>query len=171
MITSKARLIIALSVLVTLVIPSCELQKDDPSYVGTWIFSEQITANDIIYNTTRTLTLSKTGYEELYVISRENSSTLTGIIATRGSLLLTHLNITFFLKELGSCKEDESGICTGTVTWYDEGTAYWSENIPYFEVAVKAEFKADGSSLSLTRDLNDDGDNLDTGEDIVFEKV
>jgi uncharacterized protein (DUF2225 family) len=54
--------------------------------MGTWQFTEKITANNLVYNTNRILKLTKNAYEETYVIQRENSSTISAIIGTRGSL-------------------------------------------------------------------------------------
>ncbi len=157
--------------LFTLLITSCESLKKDPDYVGQWQFIEQITANDIVYTTTRTLTLTKDTYEETYVIRRENSSTISAIIGTRGSLGLTHTNLIFTLGELGTCKLDESEVCTGNVQWYGEGTLYYIENRPYFEETVTGEYDVDGTTLRLTRDLNNDGDIEDTGENVTFEML
>lgn len=157
--------------LFTFLITSCELLKKDPVYAGTWQFTEQITANDMVYNTTRTLNLTKDTYEETYVIQRENSSTISAIIGTGGSLWLTHTNLVFILEELGTCELGESEACTGNVQWYGEGTLYWIENKPYFEEKVAGDYDVDGTTLWLTRDLNNDGDIEDTGENVTFEMI
>lgn len=157
--------------LFTLLITSCESLKKDPDYVEKWQFTEQITANDMVYNTTRTLNLTKDTYEETYVIQRENSGTISAITGTGGSLWLTHTNLVFTLEELGTCELDESEVCAGNVQWYGEGTLYWIENKPYFEEKVAGEYDVDGTTLWLTRDLNNDGDIEDTGENVTFEMI
>jgi hypothetical protein len=155
--------------LLALLTTSCESLKKDPDYVGAWQFPQQITSDNIVYNTTRTLTLTKDTYEETYVVQRENSSIISAIIGTGGSLGLTHTNLVFTLEKLGTCELDESEVCAGNVQWYGEGTLYWIENKPYFEEKVAGEYEVDGTTLWLTRDLNNDGDIEDTGENVTFE--
>jgi hypothetical protein len=157
--------------LFTLLITSCESLKKDPEYIGTWQFTEKITTDDLVYNTTRTLKLTKNTYEETYVIQRENSATISAIIGTRGSLGLTHTNLVFTLEEIGTCALNESEACTGDVQWYGEGTQYWLDNIPYFEKKVSGEYEVNETTLRLTRDLNNDGDIEDTGEYVTFEML
>jgi hypothetical protein len=157
--------------LISVFIPSCQSLKDDPLFVGTWQFKNMVTANDLTFNTTRTLTLTKKTYEETYVIEREDEGTIMAIIGTKGDLVLSHTNITFLLKELGTCMEDASERCTNNVQWYGEASQYWIDNIPYFEITVKGEFEAGETTLRLKRDMNNDGDLDDTGEDIEFERI
>jgi hypothetical protein len=159
------------ALLFTILITSCESLKKDPAYVGTWQYKEKITTDNMVYNTTRILTLTKDTYEETYAIQRENSSTISAIIGTGGSLGLTHTNLIFTLEKLGTCILDESEACTGNVQWYGEGTLYWNENKPYFEEIVPGEYEVDGTTLWLTRDLNNDGDIEDTGENVKFEML
>jgi hypothetical protein len=157
--------------LFTLLISSCESLRKDPDYMGTWQFTKKITANNLVYNTTRTLKLTKNTYEETYVIQRENPGTISAIIGTSGSLELTHKNLVFILEEIGTCALNESEACTGDVQWYAEGTQYWQDNIPYFEKKVTGEYEVNETTLRLTRDLNNDGDIEDTGEDVTFEML
>jgi hypothetical protein len=157
--------------LFTILTSSCELLRKDPDYIGSWQVTEKITGNSLVYNTTRTLNLTKKTYEEIYIIQRENSSTISAIIGTRGSLGLTHANLVFTLEEIGTCAPDESDVCTGDVQWYGEGTQYWQDNIPYFQKKVLGEYKVNETTLRLTRDLNNDGDIEDTGEDVTFETL
>jgi hypothetical protein len=158
-------------VFIILLISSCEGLRKDPDYAGTWLFSEQITADDLVYNTMRTIILEKNTYEETYVIQRENSVVISAIIGTRGNLKMTHSTMIFELKELGTCDLDESEICTGDVLWYGDGSQYWVDNIPYFKKTVTGVYEVTGTSMRLTRDLNGDGDYGDTGEDITFEMI
>ena len=157
--------------LIPVVIPSCQSLKDDPLFAGTWQFKAVITADDLIFNTTRTLTLTKKTYVETYVIERADEGIISGIIGTKGDLVLSRANITFLLKELGTCVKDASDKCTDTVQWYGEASQYWIDNVPYFEITVKGDFEADETTLRLKRDLNNDGDFDDTGEDIEFERI
>jgi hypothetical protein len=153
------------------VIPSCDSLKNDPDFIGTWQFSKKITSNDLVYNTIRTLILTKNSYEETYTVQRENASVISSIIGTRGNLEIGRSNLVFELKELGTCTLDESGICSGNVQWFGEGTQYWIANIVYFKKTVTGVFEVIGTTLRLTRDLNRDGDYEDTGEDVIFEKI
>jgi hypothetical protein len=149
---------------------SCENQKD-PLYAGTWQFTETVTADNLVLNTIRTLTLTKKTYEETFLVERENSTSVSEIIGTRGDLSQTHSGMVFQLKELGTCIRDASDACTGNVQWNGQGSKYWDDNIPFFKLIVPGGFEADESTLWLTRDLNNDGDTADAGEDILFERI
>lgn len=157
--------------LIPVVIPSCQSLKDKTLFTGTWQHKDVVTADELVFNTTRTLTLTKKTYEETYVIERADEGTISGIIGTKGDLVLSHSNITFLLKELGTCVLDATDRCTNNVQWYGEASQYWTDNIPYFKISVKGDFEADETTLWLKRDLNNDGDFDDTGEDIEFERI
>jgi len=165
------RFTLLILLLIYFLVTSCENLKNDHQYVGTWQFEEKISTGDLVFNTTRTLKLTKNTYEETYLIQRENSGSASAIIGTSGDLFLAHSNMTFDLKELGTCLVDASGLCTGSVQWYGQGNQYWTDNIPYFRLKVVGEFQADEATLLLTRDLNNDGDIEDTGEDVVFDRI
>jgi len=154
-----------------LIIHSCESLKKDPEFIGTWEFTKKITSDEITYNTTRTIILTKNTWEETYVIQRENSSSISAIIGTRGDLSFSHSHLTFDLKELGTCTLDENEICTGIVEWHGEGSDYWADNEQFFEKKVEGLYESGSSTMRLTRDLNNDGDTLDTGEDVTFEMI
>lgn len=162
---------IIISFLVLFLATSCEAWKDDPDYIGTWQYNETITANDMVYNTTRTIVFTKKTYEETYLIKRENSSTITAIIGTSGSIARSRSNLVFELKELGTCVPDNMEVCTEEVQWFGEGSFYWNDNIDYFEKKVTGVFEVDGTTLRLSRDLNNDKDFEDTGEDVIFELI
>jgi hypothetical protein len=162
--------ILPLFSLILFTVVSCENLKD-PLYAGTWQFTETITADDLVLNTIRTLTLTKISYEETFLVKRENSTSISELIGTRGDLSRTHSGMVFRLKELGTCIRDESDACTENVRWNGQGSEYWDDNIPFFKLIVPGEFKADESTLRLTRDLNNDNDTDDAGEDILFERI
>lgn len=149
---------------------SCENQKD-PLYVGTWQFNETINTDNLVFNTIRTLTLTRKSYEETFLVERENSGPVSEIIGTSGDLVTTHSGMVFYLKELGTCIRDELDICTGDVQWFAEGSGYWTDNIIFFKLIIPGDFEAEESTLWLTRDLNTDGDTDDAGEDILFERI
>jgi hypothetical protein len=167
----KAFYNLLLFLLVPVIIPSCQSLKDDALFTGTWQHKDVVTADELVFNTTRILTLTKKTYEETYVIVRADEGIISAIIGTKGDLVLSHSNITFLLKELGTCVLDASERCTSSVQWYGEGSQYWTDNIPYFKISVKGDFKADETTLWLKRDLNNDGDFDDTGEEIEFERI
>ncbi|TFG42648.1 MAG: hypothetical protein E4H43_02840 [Bacteroidia bacterium] len=154
-----------------LLIPSCESLKKDHEFIGTWEFTGKITSDDIVYNTTRTIILMKNSYEETYVIQRENSSSVSAIIGTMGDLNYSHSSLIFELKKLGTCTLDELERCTGNVEWHGEGTGYWADNEQFFEKTVIGHYETGSATLRLIRDLNNDGDTLDTGEDVTFEMI
>ena len=159
------------TVFISLLFSSCEYQKKDPLFAGSWKFSENIVAGDLVYNTTRYLTLTKDTYEEIFIVQRERSGLIAGILGTKGKLAFSRYYMVFMLEELGTCVRDQSDACTEAVQWFGEGTLYWTENSPYFESTVKGEFEAGESTLYLKRDLNNDNDTDDTGEDIKFERI
>ncbi|OFY62381.1 MAG: hypothetical protein A2V46_14135 [Bacteroidetes bacterium RBG_19FT_COMBO_42_7] len=154
-----------------LLFTSCESWKKDPRFIGDWQFIEKITADNLVYNTTRTIKLTKNTYEETYVIQRENSAAISAIIGTRGDLGLTHTNLIFTLEEIGTCALDELEACTEDVLWYGAGTQYWTNNISFFERTVVGEYEIIENTLWLIRDLNNDGDSEDAGEDVRFEML
>lgn len=160
-----------LILLILLFIPSCESLKKDPDFVGTWQFSEKITSDDLVINTTRTLILTKISHEESYTILCENSAVISAIIGTKGYLQMDRLSLIFELKELGTCTLDNSQICTGNVQWYGDGTQCWTDNIVYFKKTVTGAFEVIGNTLRLTGELNRDFNYEDTGEDVTFEKI
>jgi len=149
---------------------SCENQGN-PLFVGTWQFTESVNADNLVFNTTRTLVLTKRTYEETYRVERVDPGTISQIIGTKGDLVTTHSGMVFQLNQLGECEKDELEICTGNVVWHSEGSNYWNENIIFFKPVVPGEFEAGETTLWLRRDLNTDGDTDDAGEDITFERV
>ncbi len=157
--------------IVLLIVTSCDSGKEDPLYIGTWQYREQIHTDDIVYNTTRTLILTKNTYEEIYFIQRETSGLISGIFGTKGKIGFSRKYIQFRLQALGTCVRDEMDACTDETEWYGEGTSYWNSNLQYYQLLVKGSFEADELTLHLLRDLNNDNDTNDLGEDIVFERI
>lgn len=149
---------------------SCE-RGGEPPYAGTWQFMETVTTDGQEFKTTRTLNLSRKSYEETFLVERVSSETVSAIIGTQGDLSTTHSSLVFYLKGLGTCVLDELDACTGEVQWYSEGSGYWNDNIRYFEEIVVGEFVVDGATLWLKRDLNNDDDTDDAGEDVIFERI
>lgn len=149
---------------------SCESGKD-PVYAGSWRSVSRVETGDIVYRTIRTLTLTRSTYEETYEIQRENSGQTVGIFGLKGKIAFSRYYMIFRLEELGSCVRDESDACTRTVQWFGEGSKYWNDNIPYFQRTVRGEFEAGETRLHLRRDLNNDNDTDDLGEDIEFERI
>jgi hypothetical protein len=148
-------------------VTSCD-SSDKDAYTGTWEYTEEITSDEIVYSNTRTIMLTKSDYEETYVIRRKNSNTIVSIIGTRGDLTQSQSNLTFSLKELGTCERDESEACTENVEWFGQGTQFYNDNIQYFQTIVTGKFEVKGNTLRLIRDLNKDGDLDDPGEDVTF---
>lgn len=159
------------TVILIFLLTGCSKFKNDPQFIGTWQFTEQITADDIVYTTTRTLTLAKSSWEETYVIKRQSSADISAIIGTKGTLGMSHTSLVFYLEELGTCVPDEMDKCTDQIIWHEEGSAYWNLNIQYFEKAVPAEYEVTDNALTLRRDLNNDGDFNDTGENVTFQMI
>lgn len=159
------------SLAVSALFNSCESLKDDPAYVGTWQFTETITSDNLVYNTTRTLKLTRRAFEEIYVIRRENSPTISAIYGMSGNIKTSHTSYIFHLQALGTCVRDEMDICTEEVVFYGPGTSHFDENIQYYSTEVTCEIEADQFRLLLIRDLNNDQDTDDQGENIEFEKI
>jgi hypothetical protein len=163
-----ARLIIPV---VLILLSGCDKFRNDPGFIGTWQFTEQITADNIVYNTIRTIDLTKSSWEETYIIQRQTSPDPSAIIGTRGKLGMSHTSLVFYLEDLGTCILNESDVCTGEVQWFGEGSVYWNLNIQYFQKAVAGEYEVSGTTLILKRDLNNDGDYADTGENVSFQMI
>ena len=155
---------------ISLASSSCEKHRA-PLFAGEWEFKETITSGDLTLNTTRLMTLTKTTYEETFIVERQNSSVISSIIATRGNIEPAHSDLIFHLKELGTCIPDDLGACTGNIAWHDEGSQYWEDNITFFSLTVSGRFEVDETTLWLIRDLNDDLDTGDAGEDIIFTRI
>jgi hypothetical protein len=154
-----------------LLLPSCEKGSGDTRYRGTWINNDTIVADQISYITSRTLTLTDDSYTEVYVISRESTGSIIMVLGLKGGLSVKNNRLTFKLKELGTCVRDVAERCTGDVEWYGSDTSYYTENIDFFRLTVEGEYEVEGESLLITRDMNGDGDNEDTGEDLVFTRI
>lgn len=73
------------TVFISLLFSSCEYQKKDPLFAGSWKFSENIVAGDLVYNTTRYLTLTKDTYEEIFIVQRESSGLIAGIFGKKAN--------------------------------------------------------------------------------------
>lgn len=154
-----------------ILIHSCRGQKDEDLYIGAWQYTATVTADDMVYITTRTMLFTKNSYEETYVIQRQNSGTISGIIGTRGNLSRTRYNILFELKELGTCARDSIDGCTHDVLWYGEASQYWIDNIEFYGLIIKGNMQVTDTTLLLTRDLNNDGDTEDEGENVEFQRI
>jgi hypothetical protein len=167
---SLSRCLLPILCIIPFAVTSCDKVRD-PIYAGTWQFAETITTDGQVFNTIRTLILAKKSFEETYLVEREEAETVSAIFGKKGDLSSSHSSLIFNLKELGTCKEDELDACTGIVEWYHEGSGYWNDNIRYFEAVVVGEFEVDETTLRLKRDLNNDDDTDDPGEDVVFDRI
>lgn len=154
-----------------ILIHSCRGQRDEDLYIGTWQYTTTVTADDMVYTTIRTMILTRNSYEETYIIQRQNTGTISGIIGTRGNLSRSRNNILFELKELGTCVRDSIDGCTQDVLWYGEGSQYWIDNVEFFGLIIKGNLQATETTLLLTRDLNNDGDTEDAGENVEFQRI
>ncbi len=160
---------ISLLLSVLLLMASCEKNKD-PLYAGTWEYKTKISAGDLTFNTTRTLILTKKTYQEVYVIQLDNSPDISSILGTRGDLTVSKNKMGFTMNAVGECIKDTENKCTSDVEWFDKGTPTYNDYIQYIRESFTAEFEADQDYLRLIRDMNNDGDTEDTGEDIEFER-
>jgi len=159
-------IIITLSVIMT----RCEWFKNDPLYTGSWEYKDVVYAGDFVYNTTRTLTLTEETFREVYVMQRDNSSTIATILATKGEIEVTGNQISFTLNAVGECLKDAQDKCTSTVEWFPKGSVTYNSYMLYLEETYEGEFEAD-EDLWLIRDMNNDGDTSDDGEDVEFERI
>lgn len=164
---SNMMTIILLSVTMT----TCDKMKDDPLYVGTWEYKDNVYVGEFTYNTTRTIGLTETTFEEMYVMQRDNSSTIATILGLKGNLEVSGSEMTFKLNAVGECVKDGQNQCTGVVEWFVKGTATYNTYIQYLMETLMGEFEASEDYLWLVRDLNNDGDTDDLGEDIYFDRI
>ena len=164
---SSVLTILLISVLMT----DCEWFKEDPLYVGTWQYKDKVYAGELTYNTTTTLKLTESTFEEIYLIQRDNSSAVVTLLGLKGSLKVSGNEMTFTLNSVGDCVEDAQDNCTSSVEWFAKGTTTYNNYIQYIKETVTGEFEADEDYLWLVRDKNKDGDTEDTGEDIDFDRL
>lgn len=158
-------------ILMSVTVTTCDRQEGDPFYVGTWQYKEKVYAGEFEYNTTRTLVLSETTFEEIYLMQRDNSTTIASLLGMKGDLDVSGPEMTFTLKAVGDCIKDTQNKCTSSVQWYAKGSALYNNYIQYLEEIVDGEFEADEDYLWLVRDMNNDGDTDDDWEDIEFERL
>jgi hypothetical protein len=161
-------MMITLAALITV---TCDRVKDDPYYAGTWEYKDNVYVGEFTYNTTRTLGLTATTYEEIYVMQRDNSATIATILGLKGNLEVNGSEMTFRLNAVGECVKDGQNQCTSTVEWFAKGTTTYNTYIQYLRETVMGEFEASEDYLWLVRDSNNDGDTEDTGEDIYFDRL
>jgi hypothetical protein len=161
-------MMITLAALITV---TCDRVKDDPSYVGTWEYEDKVYVGEFTYNTTRTLGLTATTFEEIYVMQRDNSTTIATILGLKGNLEVNGSEMTFKLNAVGECVKNGQNQCTSTVEWFAKGTATYNTYIQYLRETVIGEFEASEDYLWLVRDSNNDGDTDDSGEDIYFDRI
>jgi len=160
---------ISLLLSVILLMTSCEKNKD-PLYVGTWEYKTKVYSGDLTFNTTRTLILTKNTFQEVYFIQLDNSPTISSILGIKGDLSVKSNKMTFKLNSVGECVKDSENKCTDNVAWFDKGTPTYNTYIQFIRESFTAEFEAGDDYLWLVRDMNNDGDTEDTGEDIEFER-
>jgi len=151
-----------------LVMTSCERNKEDPFYIGTWEFKDKVYYGDLTFNTTRTLILTKNTYQEVYVIQLDNSPTISSILGTKGDLAVSGNKMTFNMNAVGECLKDAQNKCTSNVEWFAKGTSTYNTYIQFIRESFTGEYDADEDYLWLVRDMNNDGDTEDTGEDIEY---
>jgi len=158
--------------LVLLIIPSCETLKEDPLFIGTWQFKDKIYSGDVVINTTHTLKLTKSTFEEVIVYQRDNSSSVMSLVGMKGNISVKGTEITFTLTAFGGCLKDASDKCTSTVEWYAKGSAKYNGYAALgLQEVYTGEADADVDYLWLVRDMNKDSDTEDTWEDIEFERL
>lgn len=157
--------------LISVIIPSCDKINKDTLYIGTWQHKDVVDTGDLVFNTTRTLILTRTTYEEIYMLQRYNSDVVLSIIGFKGELSVKGTEMTFSLMEIGTCVKDASQNCTDQVIFHGRGTQYYNDNIQYFRLTIKGEYEADENVLQLKRDTNGDGDMEDNGESIEFQRI
>ena len=156
---------------IILSVPSCDWFREDPLYMGTWQTTEKIYVGDITYNTTTTLKLTESTFEEVYTLKRDNSSVISSLLGMKGNLEVKGDEMTFRLTAVGECVKDNQQNCTLEVEWFQKGSATYNAYLQYLKETVKGEFEADEDYLWLVRDRNLDGDTDDSGEDIGFERL
>lgn len=157
--------------LVLFLIPSCETLKEDPLFIGSWQFKDKIYSGDVVINTTHTLKLTKSTFEEVIVYQRDNSSSVMSLVGMKGNISVKGTVITFTLTAFGGCLKDASDKCTSTVEWYSKGSAKYNGYAALgLQEVYAGEADADEDYLWLVRDMNKDSDTEDTWEDIEFEQ-
>jgi hypothetical protein len=158
------------TMLVVLILLSCgsEEEEDALHYPGTWQFKDKIYSGELVFNTTRTLILTRTTYQEIYVVQRDNSSDVMTLLGLKGDISVNGNFMTFQLSAIGECVKDNTEQCTSAVQWFQKGSSTYNSYLQFVREQFTSEFYADEDSLWLIRDMNNDSDTDDPGEDIEF---
>jgi hypothetical protein len=162
------RITLLLCMVAVLILPSCDWFKEDALWMGKWQYKEKIYVGDITYNTTTTLTLDESSFEEVYIIQRDNLSEITSLLGLKGTLTVKGNKMTFTLTAVGECVKNAQQNCTTAVQWFTKGSVTWNTYMQYLKETYTGEFEVDEDWLWLVCDRNKDGDTDDNGEDIEF---
>jgi hypothetical protein len=158
--------------IVSVIIPSCETLKEDPLFIGTWQFKDKIYSGELVINTTHTLFITKTTFNEVLIYQRDNSSTIMTLIGLKGDIEINGNELTFKVSSFGECLKDAHDNCTSTPEWFAKGTETFNDYLSLgIQETFQGDFEADEDYLWLVRDMNNDGDTEDSMEDIEFDRI
>jgi hypothetical protein len=168
----KSLIYIMILLIVSVIIPSCETLKEDPLFIGTWQFKDKIYSGELVINTTHTLIITKTTFNEVLIYQRDNSSTIMTLIGLKGDIEINGNELTFKVSSFGECLKDAHDNCTSTPEWFAKGTETFNDYLSLgIQETFQGDFEADEDYLWLVRDMNNDGDTEDSMEDIEFDRI
>jgi hypothetical protein len=149
MIKLKSTIGLAFIALLTLLFISCEKDKDDPDYVGTWI-NEEV---DDSYTMTTTLVLTVSTFNMSMTMSYGDIE--MEVAGMEGNLSVSGEQFTLTVTRVGMINFN-----TSQMVWYSKGEEGWDETLAEMDMdeSMTATYKVEGNQLIITVE----------GEDQVF---
>lgn len=148
---------------------TCE-EETNPVYAGKWECIQKEYLGDFTFNITRTLILSKSGFEDIEIWKLDNSSDISSIRATKGTMAVNDDEITFTITEVGICVKNASNKCTDQIQYFPKGHTEFTNYVNAYAEIYTGEFEADEDYLYIQRDLNDDDDYDDMSEELDYDR-
>lgn len=151
---------------------SCSNDDDNnPEYAGTWVTTFTSTEDGNSIQIKDVMTLTQSGFSDLYQVYNPTTSKYTDYIKLSGSLAVSGSTMTVKATEIGVSSFDlTTGYPTGTITSYKEGSSQFESLFTLTGQAktFKSEYSISGNKLTLKTDNNNDGDYTDANETTVY---
>lgn len=154
-------------------ISSCS-KKDNqvhPDYVGAWMSMDTIST---AYGTTAlkdVMTLTETSFTDLRQVQVLVLNTWMDFISLKGTLSVNGNSININITEAGTSLNMATGIPSGKITTYKEGTPEFDSLLSQAKLSktFTSEYSVSGNKLTIKTDYNKNG-KYDAGEIMVFTK-
>jgi hypothetical protein len=117
------------------------------------------------------MTLSKSGFSDLYQVYNPLTGKYTDYIKLGGLLSVSGSTMTIKATEIGVSSFDlVTGYPTGSITTYKEGSSQFESlfSVSGQAKTQKSEYSIEGNKLTVKTDNNNDGDYTDADETTVY---